>query len=85
MPLVLQVSLFIRFYGSAEYFNPQRYKTRDGIIPFLRFFLLYRSIRHIMAQERGSAYRVGKLVAADGEHPLTKQLLDEELREAFGD
>lgn len=57
VPPPLRISHFIRFFGSARYFNPALWPTMDGIIPWKRFLLEYQFMWSTMALERVSLAR----------------------------
>lgn len=52
VPVGHRVARWIRAYGSAEFYSPERYGTADGTVPWPRFLILEREIDSLLAGEQ---------------------------------
>lgn len=52
VPVGHRVARWIRAYGSAEYYAPERYRSSDGTVPWPRFLLLEGELQHLEAAEQ---------------------------------
>jgi hypothetical protein len=86
MPHKLMIALFIRFYGHDAWMN-DRYPTRDKIIPFRLFLLMYQGIRHVQAFERisstHSSFHALAMVNSTDRN-VVQQITEREFKEAHG-
>jgi len=79
------IARFLRHYGRDLYQNAQ-YSTRDGVIPFGLFWILYAAMTHNLALERVNESRaVVHAIAATfgGKDGAAAELTRAELAEAF--
>jgi len=51
-PVANLVGRWIRWYGSGEFYNPARYRSSDGTVPWQRFMVLNAQIPHLEALEQ---------------------------------
>lgn len=83
----LAIQQFLHFYGAAHYYQPRRWRTRDGIIPFKRFWLEHAAIRRVMAVERLSliqAVMLGtRLTQPIKDTTKLEALVDQQFDEAY--
>ena len=81
----LAVAHFLRFYGAGALRGPG-WPTRDGVIPWGLFWLLYHQLRHVTALERlNEAQAVAQAIAMafSGDKFQTDTIMQQELLEAF--
>jgi hypothetical protein len=52
VPTAYLVARWVRFYGSGEYYAPDRYRSSDGTVPWQRFVLLGREIDRLVAADQ---------------------------------
>lgn len=69
-----------RFWGAAWWYNPPRWGTTDGIVPYRVFWVYWRAMGSLMAFERLSTARAA-LLASPRENP--QMAFDREVELAF--
>jgi hypothetical protein len=52
VPTAYLVARFVRFYGSGEFYAPDRYRSSDGTVPWQRFVLLGQQIDRLQAADQ---------------------------------
>lgn len=68
-------------YGAGWYFNPARWRTADGYVPFRLLWPAWRRLQAARAADRLDVARAVSLAHQPGEQ--AKRLTDAELREAY--
>lgn len=85
----MAIQQFKRLWGTAYYYGKHRsWPTRDGVIPFKRFYLDYADMWSVLALERLNlidAVIVGRAVSQPrkGKNTELDKMLERHIQEAF--
>lgn len=78
-PTAYLVGRFVRAYGSGEWYDPTRFQTSDGHVPWKSFVLMSRTLDALEAAEQeriAQAFQIG-YTAARSEGASVSRVLDE--------
>lgn len=82
MPSLLRMCHFARAYP-GWYLDRRRWRTRDGVIPWKTFEIMYQGIWATMALDRLSMAKAIGLAFADTKNAQGREVMQKELGEAY--
>ena len=71
------------FWGAHWWFNPTRWDTPDGYVPWQVFWVYWQAIRSVRAVERLQVMRATRLAGIE-DRTAFRRAMDDEVRDAEG-